>query len=340
MYVRFRPGLRFPRDPRRRAVHGRPRRSRGDVPHRRRRDGHDRRRRHGDHDDRAATTRPASTGLEPETEYPLRSTAPRRRDLLPGRVSTLAAPRGALLATFATVNDVHFGEVECGRLGTPEELGPILSSEPGDEPYPEVMNAGAIAEIAGARSRRGPREGRPHRPRDRRGVPGVPRRVLAARRAHAPRARQPRRDGQRPDRGRTRRTRSSSRASRSRCSTRSGPASSTAASPATSSSGSTSSRPRRPTPVLVFGHHHPWDPSSTERNDHYFGINPDDSEALCAVIARRESIARILRRSHAPQPRAPLRRGARRPDRRDRVREGLSRARGPSTACTRAATRS
>src|SRR5262249_40691706 len=43
-------------------------------------------------------------------------------------------------------------------------------------------------------------------------------------------------------------------------------------------------------PVLVFGHHHPWDPSSHERNDDYFGINPDDSEALSAVIARRESI--------------------------------------------------
>jgi 3',5'-cyclic AMP phosphodiesterase CpdA len=44
-------------------------------------------------------------------------------------------------------------------------------------------------------------------------------------------------------------------------------------------------------PVLVFGHHHPWDPGSAERNERYFGINPDDSEALCAVIARREAIA-------------------------------------------------
>ena len=44
-------------------------------------------------------------------------------------------------------------------------------------------------------------------------------------------------------------------------------------------------------PVLVFGHHHPWDPSSNERSATYFGINPDDSEALCAVIARREAIA-------------------------------------------------
>ena len=43
--------------------------------------------------------------------------------------------------------------------------------------------------------------------------------------------------------------------------------------------------------MLVFGHHHPWDPASTERSETYFGINPDDSEALCAVIARREAIA-------------------------------------------------
>jgi hypothetical protein len=42
--------------------------------------------------------------------------------------------------------------------------------------------------------------------------------------------------------------------------------------------------------VFVFGHHHPWDPTSHSRNASYFGINPDDSEALCAVIARRENI--------------------------------------------------
>jgi 3',5'-cyclic AMP phosphodiesterase CpdA len=44
-------------------------------------------------------------------------------------------------------------------------------------------------------------------------------------------------------------------------------------------------------PVLVFAPHHPWDPESNERSATYFGINPDDSEALCAVIARREAIA-------------------------------------------------
>jgi 3',5'-cyclic AMP phosphodiesterase CpdA len=44
-------------------------------------------------------------------------------------------------------------------------------------------------------------------------------------------------------------------------------------------------------PVLVFGHHHPWNPQSPEREETYFGINPDDSDALCAVIARHEAIA-------------------------------------------------
>jgi 3',5'-cyclic AMP phosphodiesterase CpdA len=44
-------------------------------------------------------------------------------------------------------------------------------------------------------------------------------------------------------------------------------------------------------PVLVFGHHHPWDPASRHRSVDYFGVNPDDSEALIAVIGRRDAIA-------------------------------------------------
>jgi 3',5'-cyclic-AMP phosphodiesterase len=47
---------------------------------------------------------------------------------------TLPRPAGALLATVATVNDVH-------------PIGPILRAEPGEPPYPETMNAGAAAEI-------------------------------------------------------------------------------------------------------------------------------------------------------------------------------------------------
>src|SRR5262245_36213408 len=60
-------------------------------------------------------------------------------------VQTLPRP-GELLSRVATVNDVHFGETECGVIaGT--DIGPTFRTEPGDDPYPEVMNRGAIAEI-------------------------------------------------------------------------------------------------------------------------------------------------------------------------------------------------
>ncbi len=62
------------------------------------------------------------------------------------RVRTLPRPAGALRSRFATVNDVHFGEVEAGRLGD-ETLGPVQRVPPGDDPYPEVMNRSAVAEI-------------------------------------------------------------------------------------------------------------------------------------------------------------------------------------------------
>jgi Icc protein len=229
-------------------------------------------------------------GLEPETEYALQVDGVEPTDLLPKRVTTISRPAGALLATFATVNDVHFGEVECGRLGTPEELGPILSAEPGAEPYPNVMNAGAIAEmqsldpdavlVKGDLTDRGTEEeyqafldayGR-----------------LGARMYHV----RGNHDAMITD-------------------TIAANAPLTVDLPGVTLAVLDTVRPgtehgqiageqlawledlasQSSTPVLVFGHHHPWDPSSDERNDHYFGINPDDSEALCGVITRCESIA-------------------------------------------------
>jgi 3',5'-cyclic-AMP phosphodiesterase len=62
-------------------------------------------------------------------------------------VRTLARPPGELLCRFATVNDVHFGETEAGRIDQHPE-GPIQRAGPGEEPYPETMNRGAVAEIA------------------------------------------------------------------------------------------------------------------------------------------------------------------------------------------------
>lgn len=76
-------------------------------------------------------------GLTPATEYTVHGTT----------VRTLDRPAGALLTTFATTNDVHFGETECGRVGDSPE-GPILRAEPGAQPYPTIMNRGAVAEIA------------------------------------------------------------------------------------------------------------------------------------------------------------------------------------------------
>ena len=77
--------------------------------------------------------------LEPATEY----------DILGERVTTMARPSGELLCTIATVNDVHFGEVEAGRLGS-SDLGPIQRVPAGATPYPEVMNQAAVVEIAAA----------------------------------------------------------------------------------------------------------------------------------------------------------------------------------------------
>ncbi len=83
----------------------------------------------------------------------------RLTDLPPGRdvvvdvgghsvqARTLPRPDGELLAVVATVNDVHFGELAAGQVDDLEE-GPIRRSEPGAEPYPELMNRLAAAEIA------------------------------------------------------------------------------------------------------------------------------------------------------------------------------------------------
>ena len=55
------------------------------------------------------------TGLAPGTEYTLEVSDVEPHPYLPTTVRTLASPRGRLLATVATANDVHFGETVCGR---------------------------------------------------------------------------------------------------------------------------------------------------------------------------------------------------------------------------------
>ncbi len=230
------------------------------------------------------------TGLEPDTRYPLRVDGADATELLPGTVTTLARPAGKLLATFATVNDVHFGEVECGRLGTTDELGPILSVGPDEEPYPNVMNAGAIGEMAaldpdaivvkGDLTDRGTEEEyeafldaytklgpRMHHTRGNHDAM-----VTETIAVNAPRTIELR--------GVTLALLDTVR-----------PGSEQGRIPADQLDWLDEIAAASSNAVLVFGHHHPWDPSSSQRSEHYFGINPDDSEALCAVIARRDAIA-------------------------------------------------
>ncbi len=229
-------------------------------------------------------------GLDPATRFPVSVAGADASRLLPAEITTLARPSGRLLATVATANDVHFGETECGAIGGAEELGPVFTSESGAEPYPEIMNRGAIEAIErldpdavvvkGDLTDRGTEEeyaaflraytrlgDRMHHVRGNHDamvtetiaatgpftveLPGVTLAVI---------------DTVRPgtDRGRI---------STEQLAWLDDVASSSAQ------------------PVLVFGHHHPWDPGSATRDETYFGVNPDDSDALCGVIARNDSIA-------------------------------------------------
>ena len=59
-------------------------------------------------------------GLRPDTDYEFHGIAAARwRD-----------PAGELLCRLATVNDVHFGETECGRIDD-HPIGPILRQRAG-----------------------------------------------------------------------------------------------------------------------------------------------------------------------------------------------------------------
>ena len=79
----------------------------------------------------------ADAHFEPATTY----------SFMGQQVTTLARPPGQLLCRVATVNDVHFGEVEAGRIDQHTQ-GPIQRAAPGEAPYPETMNRSAVSEIA------------------------------------------------------------------------------------------------------------------------------------------------------------------------------------------------
>ncbi len=197
---------------------------------------------------------------------------------------------GERLATFATVNDVHFGETVCGVLESYDD-GPTFSTEPGDDPYPEVMNRAVIADIAaigpdavvakGDLTTHGIQEEYDAFLAHYGGAFGE--RLLHVRGNHDAYAGE----------------------------TFAADAPVAHVLPgvvlAVLDTVIPTDTPGRVTadqlewlddlaatadrPVLVFGHHHVWSPESNHRPDTYFGINPDDSERLVEVVARRPAIA-------------------------------------------------
>lgn len=92
-----------------------------------------------------ATTTEVIAGLQPATDHEHRGISFR----------TLARPAGRLRTRVATVNDVHFGEVEAGRLSG-SDLGPIQRRPPGTTPYPELMNRTAVDEMVASEQAAGP----------------------------------------------------------------------------------------------------------------------------------------------------------------------------------------
>jgi len=219
-------------------------------------------------------------GLDPDTEYELEGQL----------VRTLPRPPGPRLATVATVNDVHFGETECGVIEG-YELGPILGAEPGEPPYPETMSRAAAAEIAAVAPDAVVAKGdltnqgleheyqafldvyagafgdRLHHVRgNHEAYAGQDLATTAPFEVALPGVRLAVIDTVVPghDAGRV-------------------PPDQLAW---LDELGARSDDQ----PVLVFGHHHVWSPLSANRSDTYFGVNPDDSEALVDVVARRPAL--------------------------------------------------
>lgn len=232
------------------------------------------------------------TGLDPGTDYPVAVEGAAAAPFLPPTVRTLARPPGRLLATVATANDTHLGELEAGRTGDPatDAIGPIMRPAPGEAPYPETMNRAVVEEmralnpdavvVKGDLTAVGDDEeyaaflavygtlgDRMHHVRGNHDALLDPTMAIE----DAPYAVDL--DGV------------------------------TLAVLDTVIPGTDAGQlsadqvqwlddlaAERTGPVLVFGHHHCWNVEATRRPDPYFGIRPADSEALVAVVGRHDHI--------------------------------------------------
>lgn len=202
---------------------------------------------------------------------------------------TLERPGGELLARIATVNDVHFGETECGIIEG-FEGGNVFSVPDGAEPYPDLMNRCAVAEIDAADVDavlvKGDLTSR-----------GTVEEYDAFRACYEPVL---------GDRLTVVRGNHDSYYGGTFADTPTAAVELpgvTCAVIDTSISEHYAGQVPGDTlrwlrdlaagtdgPVLVFGHHHCWNPGSSQRPDGYFGINPDDSERLVEVVAAHRNI--------------------------------------------------
>ena len=105
-------------------------------------------------------------GLAPDTEHDLDGVA----------VRTLPRPPGELLCTVRHRQRRALRRDRCAASSRASTSGRSFRAEPGEDPYPEVMNRGRDRRDRADRSGRGRREGRSHRRRHRRRVRALPRR--------------------------------------------------------------------------------------------------------------------------------------------------------------------
>jgi 3',5'-cyclic AMP phosphodiesterase CpdA len=229
------------------------------------------------------------TGLDPATKYRLQVDGVEPTPLLPATVTTLREPGRQRVATVATVNDVHFGETECGKLGTPEEIGPVFEAAPGEEPYPTIMNRGAISEIAQLAPDAIVAKGdlTDH------GTDAQYQAFLDAYGALGPHMHHVRGNHDAmtsPNLATTAPFRVDLKGVTLAVLDTVKPGTDSGQVTTAQIEWLTALATETTQPVLVFGHHHPWDPGSKTRNDAYFGINPDDSDRLCEVIRKHDAI--------------------------------------------------
>jgi 3',5'-cyclic AMP phosphodiesterase CpdA len=235
-------------------------------------------------------------GLAPDADY----------DFGGLKLRTLPRPGGELLARVTTANDVHFGENGCGIIGHGDtsELGalapnavagagmptPVLRTPAGETPYPQLMSRDAASEMAALEPNavvvKGDLTdaGRPH---EYQAFLDCYQKVFGERLVHV-RGNHDAYEGQRfADTAVAQVTLAGVilavlDTTIERCATGQLRASQLEWLDELAS--------RADRPVLVFGHHHCWKPGS-RRSATYFGIRPEDSEALVAVVARQSRIA-------------------------------------------------